>query len=199
MTAAALLAGFRTRGVTITKAGEALRMRAPTGVVTEADRAAVRARRAELLELLGTAPATPCGLCNSMTWTWLSDWPEPGAGRWVCGICIRRPLRMLAQVYAELTEAERRRLAAEVAAGDALARYASGSAMLVRCTACSGIDWRSDLTGEGERCTKCSTWSPCSLPLEGSHACGAGAPSANAPRRNDDAGSKGSATEEGEG
>jgi hypothetical protein len=51
-------------------------------------------------------------------------------------------------------------------------------ARLVGCPRCGGDRWRPDLTGDGERCTTCDCWSPCSLPLEGPHACGRGVPSA---------------------
>ena len=68
---------------------------------------------------------------------------------------------------------------------------------VVRCLRCGGDHWRPDRTGDGEHCTTCDSWSPCSLPLEGPHAFGSpGVPSTTAPRRDNDAGSKLGATEE---
>ena len=57
-----------------------------------------------------------------MAWTWVADWPEPGARRWLCQTCRARPVPSLHEVAAGLTAEERRQLEAEAAAGDPLAR-----------------------------------------------------------------------------
>ena len=52
MTAAQLLAGLRRRGAILQVVGECLRVDAPVGVVTAADRAALAEHKAELLAML---------------------------------------------------------------------------------------------------------------------------------------------------
>jgi hypothetical protein len=53
MTAARLLAGLRRRGVILQAVSDRVRVDAPVGVVTDADRAAVAEHKAELLAILG--------------------------------------------------------------------------------------------------------------------------------------------------
>ena len=59
MTPAALLATLAARGVHIERHGDALRVRAPRGVLTETDKAELRATKPALLRLLGDPPAPP--------------------------------------------------------------------------------------------------------------------------------------------
>src|SRR5437773_4769042 len=66
-------------------------------------------------------PAGPCLGCSTAAWFWCADWPQSGAGRWLCRTCARRPSPSLAEVAAGLTADERAHLAAEAAAGDTLA------------------------------------------------------------------------------
>jgi hypothetical protein len=53
MTAARLLAGLRRRGAILHVVSDRVRVDAPAGVVTDADRAAVAKHKAELLDILG--------------------------------------------------------------------------------------------------------------------------------------------------
>jgi hypothetical protein len=55
MTAAQLLAGLRRRGAILQVVSDRLRVDAPVGVVTAADRAALAEHKAELLAMLGSS------------------------------------------------------------------------------------------------------------------------------------------------
>src|SRR5207249_715135 len=85
-------------------------------------------QRDELVVLLAaeagqpTPSADACLGCGTMAWTWVADWPEPGARRWLCQTCRARPVPSLHEVAAGLTADERRQLEAEAAGGDPLAR-----------------------------------------------------------------------------
>ncbi|MBM4419880.1 MAG: hypothetical protein FJ033_16475 [Chloroflexi bacterium] len=57
MSAASLLADLARRGVVLEAEGDAVRWRAPRGVVSETDRSAIRAAKAELLAVLGANEA----------------------------------------------------------------------------------------------------------------------------------------------
>src|SRR5262245_240970 len=65
------------------------------------------------------APADPCLACETRAWRWERDWPVPGEGRWLCGTCCDRPMRLptLHEVRRRLSEAEHTQLANEAAAG----------------------------------------------------------------------------------
>jgi TubC N-terminal docking domain len=137
MTPAALMAGLAARGVRLTALGHALRVDAPRGVLTAADRealvahkpAVLAALRAEASRTTATAvetwadgvPDGPCGLCGHQPLAEVRDWPEPGEKRWLCLHCAARPTGTLATVHAVLTASERKQLQAEAAAGDPLA------------------------------------------------------------------------------
>src|SRR5262245_47685021 len=83
-------------------------------------------------------PASPCELCNTTAWTWHADWTDPGAGRWRCATCVARATPTFAEVYAQLTTAERQRLRAEADDGDQLAQ------LVVQAVACTPdpVAWR---------------------------------------------------------
>jgi hypothetical protein len=51
--------------------------------------------------------------------------PAPGASAWLCQHCATRSVPTLAEVYATLTDDERKRLAVEVESGDRLASHVS--------------------------------------------------------------------------
>jgi hypothetical protein len=163
--AAALLAGLRARGLRLRRDGPALLVR-PRELLTAADRAALAVHKVAILGLLGAeivnTPGGPCGLCGCAL-TRVEGWPAPGAVAWLCPHCAAEPVPTLAEVYAKLTDVERRQLAAEVAAGDALAIQMLGALMLVTCPSCGGDRWRAD-GPDGERCVACGAWSPCSRP-----------------------------------
>src|SRR5947208_11040450 len=125
MTPAAFLADLRHRAVVLEADGAGLRYRAPKGVLTAADHAALRQHRDELLALIrleATSPADPCLACDALAWFLASDWPTPGTSRWLCRTCLSRPAPSLHQAAARLTADEHGQLEAEAAAGDALAR-----------------------------------------------------------------------------
>ena len=67
-------------------------------------------------------PAHPCLACRTSAWLWLADWPEPGAGRWLCGTCSSRPAPSLAAIYGQLRPEDRERLQTDAAKGNRLAR-----------------------------------------------------------------------------
>src|SRR5262245_28732087 len=79
-------------------------------------------KRDRAVTLPAEQPTSPCLLCGTTAWQWAPDWPEPERGAWLCRTCAARPTPTLADVYATLSDEERRRLAAEAAAGDDLAR-----------------------------------------------------------------------------
>lgn len=135
MTAAALMAGLAARGIRVTAQGETLRVDAPRGMLTTADREALLAHKATLLAGLRArfratiaigeswaddVPDGPCGLCGHPPLCWVEDWPTVGEIRWLCAICAAWPTPSLAEVFAGLTADERHRLDAEVASGDHL-------------------------------------------------------------------------------
>ena len=127
MTPARLLADLRGRGVALCVDGAALEVDAPAGLLTPADREALRQHRDELIGLLSAeavrppVSVEPCLGCGTSAWFWCADWPEPDTGRWLCATCSRRPVPTLHEVAAGLTADEHRLLEAEAAAGDPLA------------------------------------------------------------------------------
>ncbi len=125
MNATALLADLRERGVEFHADNGRLRYRAPKGILTDAYRAALRQHRDELLALVrpaATPPADACLGCGTSTRFSAPDWPEPGAGRWLCRTCTSRPSQSLRELAAALSPADRARLGAEAAASNLLAR-----------------------------------------------------------------------------
>jgi hypothetical protein len=61
VTASALVADLRRRGVTLEPRGDRLRYCAPAGVLTDADREALRRHKAQVVALLRAAPSEPAG------------------------------------------------------------------------------------------------------------------------------------------
>lgn len=138
MTPAALIADLEARGVRLTAVGPRLRVDAPRGVLTAADRQALVQQKPAVLAALraegsraSTAtdenwgdgvPDGPCGLCGHQPLAWVEDWPCAGEARWLCLACTGRPVPSLEAVYASLSPDERRRLLREAEAGDLLAR-----------------------------------------------------------------------------
>jgi len=112
MTASSLLEGLRARGMNLSARAGKLVCDVPAGVLTDADRAALREYKAQLLALL-TPPATPpaappprpgapkecfsredypqaCGHCNGRVWR-LRETPQSGGGwLWICAACAER-------------------------------------------------------------------------------------------------------------
>lgn len=85
-----LLAALAARDIRLFAEDGRLVLDAPTGAVTEADRAAIRAHRAELLTLLtpaevGRPAATGCPRCGR---------PSPASGAW-CDGCLAADWPML--------------------------------------------------------------------------------------------------------
>src|SRR5439155_13177320 len=125
VTAAALLVDLRRRGARLELDGAGLRYRARAGTLTDADRAALRAHRDELLAILhaeASPPTDACVACNTVAWFHAAAWPTPGEARWLCRTCTSRPAPSLAAVVAEPSARHRARLDAEAAAGDNLAQ-----------------------------------------------------------------------------
>ncbi len=113
MSASALLETLRARGVNLSAKAGKLVYDAPPGVLTGADRAALREHKVELLALLAspstppvaTGPARPgapkecfsheqepqaCRHCNGRTWR-LRETPDSGGGwLWICAACAER-------------------------------------------------------------------------------------------------------------
>jgi hypothetical protein len=116
--------------------------------LTPEERAALVSRKAEVLALLRAehrpartepsdrcaddVPDGLCGRCGSPL-ACVEDWPMAGEARWLCPTCAAWPAPSLAEVFQTLTAAERRRLDAEAADGDALARA------VLRALAGSGV------------------------------------------------------------
>lgn len=110
MTAIELMADFQQRGIVLTDEDGRIRYRAPAGILTDADRAALGEHKAALLALLApssvppvaTGPARPgapkecfsheqepppCRRCGGRAWR-LRDTPESGVGwLWICAAC----------------------------------------------------------------------------------------------------------------
>lgn len=61
MTATELLRSLYRQGANVRVDGEALRVRAPAGVITEAIREEITALKPELLKVLSTYPCSSCG------------------------------------------------------------------------------------------------------------------------------------------
>ena len=136
MTPEALLDDLARRGIWLSARGNRIRVNAPRGVLTEADRQALVARKAEVLALLRAeqppartepsdrraddVPEGPCGLCGSPL-AWVVDWPMAGDACWLCPTCAAWPAPALAELFANLNGDERRRLDTEAALGDKLA------------------------------------------------------------------------------
>src|SRR4029450_127208 len=115
MTALQLVERLRGRGGELVPAGNRVRFR-PVDLVTEAECAALRALKPDVLQLLadeGTKPTAgeapvptgPCGLCGGIL-AWVQDWPTAGECRWLCPTCASWPARSLAEVFATLTSEE---------------------------------------------------------------------------------------------
>jgi len=132
-----LVATLRRRGVELLTDGDRLGIR-PAGQLRPEERAALLARKAEVLALLRAerqpaltmrddswsddVPDGPCGLCGHQPLAELLEWPVPGVARWFCLECTTRPVLSLEAVYASLSVDDRRRLLDEARAGDPLAR-----------------------------------------------------------------------------
>lgn len=135
MTVVDLITELRHRGLELLVANGRLGVR-PAGQLTPEERAALVARKAEVLALLRAeqppartepsdrwaddVPDGPCGLCGAPL-AWVEDWPFAGEARWLCPTCAAWPTPALAEVFAGLTAEERERLDAEAAGGDSLA------------------------------------------------------------------------------
>jgi TubC N-terminal docking domain len=129
-----LVGALRRRGLELLTDGDRLGVR-PAGQLRPEERAALIARKAEVLALLRAerqpartipddswsedVPSGPCGLCGSPLAEG-RDWPLPVAARWLCLDCAVRPVPSLEAVYASLTPAERQQLVDEARAGDIL-------------------------------------------------------------------------------
>jgi predicted deacetylase len=140
MTAGALVADLAARGMVLRRRGLELRA-APRRLLTDADRAALRAAKTDVLAVLAD----------------LEELERDGTAA------------QLRTIAATLTAEEYQRLAAEMAAGDRLAELIIGvlappraEVAALRCR-CGGIAWEPDPSGTGERCAACGTWSPCSV------------------------------------
>jgi hypothetical protein len=125
VSAAELLATFGRRGIRLALSADGLRYEAPHGEFTSADRVAVAAHRAEIVERLRAeaelpVPDGPCGLCTSPL-RWVEGWPTASEARWLCPACAAWPAPALAEVFARLISEERRQLEAEATHGDTLA------------------------------------------------------------------------------
>lgn len=127
MTAAALVADLRSRGVRLEVHGDRLRF-APLSAVTEAELGALRALKVEVVSLLQdgllAAPSSPCGLCGSSL-VYVEGWPSEGDSRWLCVRCASQPTPSLQAVLASLTDDERNRLDKQRNEGDGLAEVVS--------------------------------------------------------------------------
>jgi len=113
MTAIELMTDFQQRGIVLTDEDGRIRYRAPSGVLTDADRAALRAHKVELLALLppsppasappvATGPARPgapkecfshkqdpqsCPGCGGRAWRLRETPGSAGYWLWVCAGC----------------------------------------------------------------------------------------------------------------
>jgi hypothetical protein len=107
MRASTILSNLRSRGVTLSAAGSTLTFDAPAGELTDADRAALREHKAELLALLAplsTSPApkrrgpkehysrepiptVPCAGCGGRVWRLRETPQSAGDWLWVCAAC----------------------------------------------------------------------------------------------------------------
>lgn len=132
MSTALLLRDLTTRGVRLAAKGDRLRIEAPAGVLTPADRAALAAHKHDLVELLARdawaadlertgVPGSPCQACRSPL-SWVEDWPTAGDGRWLCATCAAWPPKTLAETWATLTASARQQLHHDADHGDDLAR-----------------------------------------------------------------------------
>jgi len=142
MTHGALRADLEARGVRLTVIGQKLRVDAPKGTLTQADRDALvhhkpvllAALRAEAPHAIGATdddwadgmPDGPCGLCGHQPLAEVQDWPMAGERRWLCLRCLAQPVGTLADVHARLTDPERRQLRTEADDGDPLAQLLIG-------------------------------------------------------------------------
>ncbi len=111
MIAIELMADFQQRGIVLTDEDGRIRYRAPAGIMTDADRAALREHKAELLALL-TSPSAPptsrprpgapkecfsheqepqsCRRCNGRTWRLRETSQSGGGWLWICAACAER-------------------------------------------------------------------------------------------------------------
>jgi len=110
MSAPALLEDLRARGVNLSANASKLLYDAPPGVLTDADRAALRTHKAELLALLSPAvnvtskahgrhrapkeqfcheslPITTCPACGGRRWRLRTTPQTGGSWRWACAAC----------------------------------------------------------------------------------------------------------------
>jgi hypothetical protein len=139
---ATLIADLEARGVRLAVLGQTLRVDAPKGILTPADREALAQHKPAVLAALraGASRATtatddswadgmpdgPCVLCGHQRFADVRDWPVPGAARWLCLACAAQPVPNLADMHAGLTDAEQQRLRTEAHDGDPLARLLLG-------------------------------------------------------------------------
>jgi hypothetical protein len=137
MTAGALIVDLAARGVVLRRRGLELRA-APRRLLTDADRAALRAAKTDVVAVLADLEALE----------------RDGTAA------------QLRAIAATLTAAEHQRLAVEVATGDRLAELMvavlaapRARVEVLRC-GCGGIAWEPDPGDLGERC---AAWSPCSV------------------------------------
>lgn len=107
VTAAALVADLRRRGIRLEAAGDRLRY-APKDALSPADVEALRAVKADVLRLLTdpdvddvAAPGGPCGLCWSPL-AYVEGWPTAGEARWLCPSCAAQPAPSMVAVLAGL-------------------------------------------------------------------------------------------------
>jgi hypothetical protein len=141
MTAPELVVALEARGIRLAVVGDRLRVDAPAGAVTTADRETLLQHKPALLAVLRTkrSPATtaddsradgvpdgPCGLCGHQPLAEVQDWPMAGECRWLCLRCLAQPVLTLADVHARLTDPERRQLRTEADDGDPLAQLLLG-------------------------------------------------------------------------
>jgi hypothetical protein len=86
--AALLLAALQRRGVRLAAAGEHLRVVAPPGTLTPADREALLAHKAALLAVL-RPPGRACFACG--TRAWYRPRPADCPQYWTCQVCHPLP------------------------------------------------------------------------------------------------------------
>jgi len=98
----------------------------PGSQLTDADRAALALYREAIINILGAeaahAPGASCAFCGGVL-VRVEGWPALGASAWLCGHCASRSVPTLSEVYATLTDDERKRLAVEVESDDRLASH----------------------------------------------------------------------------
>src|SRR5262245_46660963 len=115
-----VLEAVRTAGCTLSVEAGTLVLDGPVAAQTDDLVSAIRVHRQLLLEHL--TPATdPCGACGTQAWWQASDWPVPGAARWLCATCCTRLVPTMVALYGGLDADQRARLDGEALDGDPLA------------------------------------------------------------------------------